>query len=221
MQPARLIPIPVDHLIAETAAFPLASEESLRRAVTALDGSLGGDTGELWRAAEGVLVGHFPGFSVDEAVAVRDRTWFGQERGRVPLHQLLRRLATEALEVAGCRAVPRLPDTRLADAPHKALLAVQRRWWRWVAFALPPDLLLAAVGRGDDGPTEVQLLSPALENMLADRGFAETHLHLGAAIDFPSLWVRAQHFVAERTFDEIRWSVPAPPCPKGGNCPRG
>jgi hypothetical protein len=219
MQPARLIPIPVDHLIAETAAFPLAGEMALRRAVTALDGSMNGDTGDLWRAAEGALVGHFPGYSVDEAVAVRDRVWFGQQRGRVPLHQLLRRLAAEALECAGCRAVPRLPDTRLADVPHQALLAVQRRWWRWLCFALPPDLLLAAICSRTEGPTEVQLLSPALENLLADRGFAETHLHLGAAIHFPAFWVRTQHVVAERTFDENSMISPGAALSEGKELP--
>jgi len=53
--------------------------------------------------------------------------------------------------------------------------------------ALPPDLLRAARGvvDPDDNPFS---LSSAMEQLLKDQGFAETHLHLGAALDFPLAW---------------------------------
>ena len=93
MQPTRQIGIPLDHVIAELAAFPLAGEAALQLAITALDARLQGKTGTLWRAAEHSAVGHFPGFSVDEVVAIRDRSWFGSKRGEVPLQPLHRYLA--------------------------------------------------------------------------------------------------------------------------------
>ena len=86
--------IPVDHVIAETAAFPLASEASLRLRPTGLDAELSGTTRDLWREAESRLLGSFPAFSVDEAVAVRDLVWFGGRSGmRIGLPEYLRRVA--------------------------------------------------------------------------------------------------------------------------------
>jgi hypothetical protein len=53
--------------------------------------------------------------------------------------------------------------------------------------ALPPDLLRVARGivdaDGDPFP-----LNPVIQQVLRDRGFAETHLHLGASPDFSLAW---------------------------------
>jgi hypothetical protein len=199
MQSTRLVGIPLDHAVAEMAAFPLASEAALRQAVTLLDPALKDGTGPLWRQAEQEVLGHFPGFSVDEVVALRDKMWFGSAERIVPLHAYLRRLAAEFLERQGNEAVPHLPVDPHRDDRDSALRQTRaRRQWCWLAFALPADLLLAALGDERGGPDEVRLLTPALERLLQDRGYAETHLHVGAAVDFPLLWLAALHAIADR-----------------------
>jgi hypothetical protein len=110
MASARLATIPIDHLRAEIAAFPLGSEASLRLHPTALDPCLptGLDpTAPLWRAAEHELLAAFPGFSVDEGVAWRDRLWFAEgSHAPVPLASYLRRIAGMFLRVVGPAAIP-------------------------------------------------------------------------------------------------------------------
>lgn len=64
--------------------------------------SLDGSTVDLWRAAEAEILGRIPAFSVDDAVALRDRVWLsgGPEEDpprRVPLHRYLRSLAESYL----------------------------------------------------------------------------------------------------------------------------
>ena len=111
--------IPVDHVIAETAAFPLASEASLRLRPTGLDAELSGTTRDLWREAESRLLGSFPAFSVDEAVAVRDLVWFGGRSGmRIGLPEYLRRVAGLYLLKVGDSAVPTLPVSSENAAPE-------------------------------------------------------------------------------------------------------
>ncbi|MFO0868347.1 MAG: hypothetical protein U0935_05315 [Pirellulales bacterium] len=203
MQPVRQVGIPLDHVAAEMAAFPLASLEALRLGTIQLDPALTSETCRLWRAAEEVTVGRFPGFSLDEVVAIRDLLWFGEQRRPSPLHVVLRRLAAWALEYAGHAALPRLPEMLRAPQRNSAPdFALARRWWRWLTFALPTDLLLAALqhpSRPGEGPDATLLLAPQLGRRLSDAGFAETHLHVGAAIEFPLLWVRALHTIARPT----------------------
>lgn len=76
MGASRLAGVPINHFIAEMAAFPLASEHALRLATTELDPNLGQGTAELWRGAERQILGASPAFSVDETVAIRDSLWF-------------------------------------------------------------------------------------------------------------------------------------------------
>jgi hypothetical protein len=98
---SRLAGIPIDHAVAELAAFPLASEAAFEIGVTHLDPLLqeqrpsGKATQQLWRQAERHFLGGFPAFSVEEAVAIRDRLWFGvappassQSRSRMAHGQL-------------------------------------------------------------------------------------------------------------------------------------
>jgi hypothetical protein len=65
-----------------------------------------------------------------------------------------------------------------------------------MTFALPQDLLLAAHGASHD---QVDCVAPLLRRSLEDRGFAETHLHLKAAIEFPTLWASLQRALAEES----------------------
>jgi hypothetical protein len=203
---ARIAGIPVDHVVAEMAAFPLTSPAALELGLAEFDPLLGGDTQRLWRAAEGHMLGAFPSFSVDEAVTIRDAIWFANQVYRpVSMAEYLRLLAGWFLEPRGPVAVPRLPSEVVGGGDGQPSRdAAARRLWRWLSFALPPDLLLAALapsaaspqGPGGIGeaalmtaPGEVETVSPVLARILEDRGYAETHCHIGAALDFSELWV--------------------------------
>jgi hypothetical protein len=215
MSTARLTAVPIDHIIAELAAFPLASAATLRLHCVCLDPALQGATAALWRQTENHLLGSYPGFSVDELVAMRDRIWFNDPLevhrrtrqgvpaansmdGKIPLHQYLRALARGHLEVHGDLAVPRLPpDDWSGRYDQRAPAAVARTAWRWLTLALPPDLLLAALGTVENGPHYVETLSPTLAQHLKEQGFAETHLHVGAGLDFPLLWNAVLRSIAD------------------------
>ncbi|MGH8657203.1 MAG: hypothetical protein ACREV4_01580 [Gammaproteobacteria bacterium] len=199
MNSARLAAIPIDHVVAEMAAIPLASEAALRFAVIELDPELKGNSSALWRAAERHTLGSFPAFSIDEAVAIRDALWFGGAASRpVPLHVYLGRLARQFLEARGPIAAPALDTAPHARGPSdlEPRAARARAAWRWLSFALPPDLLLAALSDPRRSPVDIALLAPTLSQQLADRGYAEVHLHIGAALEFPLMWLSALWAVA-------------------------
>ncbi len=212
---SRIAHIPIDHIIAEMAAFPLASNDALELGLTELSPLLRDETGELWRRAERHLLGGSPAFSVDEAVASRDALWFHHDPASplptrdIPLHQYVDHLAQEYLEIRGSTATPRCPESsdipRQSDCLYKPL--ARRAWW-WLTVALPPDLLLAARYDGGHRPDCIVPLSPALAQHLHDAGYAETHLHLGAAIDFPLLWVAALVRIADSNLEPDAFSGP-------------
>ncbi|MCA9671383.1 MAG: hypothetical protein KC503_37555 [Myxococcales bacterium] len=155
-------------------------------------------TRKLWRAAEGKLLTAFPAFSVDETVAIRDWLWFPEQGASVSIAAYLRALARRLFVASGSVASPRAPDlqdesmeaVRHSDVPG----ARSRRFLRWLSFALPPHLLLAV---HPDKPLHVDVLTPSLDRMLADHGFAEPHLHVGAGLRFEDLWVSALVSVSE------------------------
>lgn len=200
MTSPRAAALPFNHLLAEMAALPLASRSALELVVTRLDPALRhSHTCALWRAAERVLLTSFPGVSVDEVVAVRDRLWFrsttpslpAEPSGVVPLHRYLGDLAGQFLQSNGNAITPALPHDLGFDSlsGRRADGIDARQMWRWLSFALPPDLLIGAC---DTPAVSVNLLSPTLEHQLRS-GLAETHLHVGAAIEFPVLWVGLLH----------------------------
>jgi hypothetical protein len=191
---ARTAVLPFDHLAAELVAFPLCSEAALTMAVTHLDPTLDADTGRLWRAAERDLVTSSPGMSLDELTAMRDDCWFAglgrggdpRQRPPRPLHHHLADAARRPLAVLepALRAVAP-PVVRGPQTPGPPY-AQARSAWMWLTFALPADLLLALCGRPGWIP-ERPPLSPPIRDLLA-RGFAETHLHAGASLDFATVW---------------------------------
>ena len=195
----RLAAIPVDHLFAEMTAFPLASESAFALGVRELDPKLGGASRGLWRAAEQELIRASPSVSLDEIIALRDQLWFqdGESGQRVPLHKYLRRIAHRKLEVVGAMAAPVLPPDRSGPGESMSRAARGRQAWRWLSFALPPDLLVAGLWTGTARPLRVNLLAPQLSQRLADHGFAEPHLHVGAGLDFPLLWISALRRLAD------------------------
>lgn len=187
--------IPLDHLRVELAAYPLVSESALRLALVELDPRLEADsTREIWRAAERDILTAGPSFSLDEILAIRDERWFDGALSRPrPLAAYLQALAHHWLisegEVANARPVLLDPGSDGLGSDDGCQAARGRRRWRWVSFALPPDLLLAAL---DDplgtGPVRIANLSPVLGAALAN-GFAEPHLHMKAGLTFEDLWV--------------------------------
>lgn len=78
-----------------------------------------------------------------------------------------------------------------------SLQARARRFWRWLSFALPPDLLLAALPASNGAAEAIDLVAPVLKQNLQDQGYAETHMHIGAALDFSLLWLSALRAIAD------------------------
>lgn len=105
MSAPRLAAIPFEHLEAEIAAFPLASEASIRLGEMSLNPLVSGHDA-LWRAAERELMEALPSVSLDEAVAIRDKPWFssantGQHWRPVEMGSYLRQLAETYLDDRG------------------------------------------------------------------------------------------------------------------------
>lgn len=206
MGSSRLAGIPIDHLRAEVFAFPLASEAAFRigGGLTSLDPGMNGQTRRLWRAAETAVLAGFPGFGVDEAVTIRDRIWFPTTTGfERPLGDYLSRVAKILLDVHGSTAVPACNVDPRGQGFEKGLSQVRARQnWRWVSFAVPPDLLLGALGDKDRGPGRIDTISKRLSTILNDSGYAETHLHVGAGLDFPAYWISALNSLPDSGFQK-------------------
>lgn len=185
---ARTAVLPFDHLASELVAFPLCSESALADPLTHLDPALTDGTGRLWRTAERELLASAPGISLDELIAMRDDYWFGgPDRIRPrPLHHHLAAAAQRHLGALGGGLGTRLPEQVRGPLSLSPAHAQARRAWMWLTFALPADLMLALCGAGAWVP-EPDLLSPQVRELLS-RGFAETHLHMGASFDFPTVW---------------------------------
>lgn len=195
MSAPRLATIPFEHIEAEVAVFPLASEISFRLGTTSLNPLVSRDN-VLWRAAEKGVIAALPSLPLDEALAIRDKVWFGassltpESLGQyhnlfetVSLVSYLRRLAEDYLDAQG-RPVE---VVRTEADTHERAGAEGRLRWSWMCQAFPPDLLRVARQVVDPDANPLPL-SPAIGTMLRDSGFAETHLHLGAALDFSLAW---------------------------------
>ena len=184
---ARTAHLPFDHLFAELAAFPLASESALAHPLTHLDPAMSAATRRLWRAAERELLAAAPGVSLDDLVALRDGSWFAEDDGSPrPLQAFLRHVALRHLEYLGAGVGPRRPPPLDGPIAARPAHAQARQSWLWLTFALPEDLLMAMAAR-DGWIPRPDLLTPAVRDLLA-RGFAETHLHVGASLDFRCVW---------------------------------
>lgn len=194
MSAPRLATIPFEHVEAELAAFPLASETSFRLGATSLSPLVGSNV--LWRAAEKELMETLPSFPLDEAATIRDKLWFNSSSLQqehlsldrklsepVSLLSHVRRLAESYLDAHG-RPVAEITssDVKSGRAGSEARLR-----WSWMCQALPPDLLRTARGIVD-ADADPFPLNPVIKQILQDGGFAETHLHLGAAVDFSLVW---------------------------------
>ena len=194
--------VPVEHLMAELSALPISSAASLQTSTILLDVSLNGATGQLWRDTERDLVNTFPSFSLDELVSHRDWLWFDNtdkhKRSEVYLSQYLQRVAQATMSFSGNVFRPELPPwaTEKSIGSSTSTDAQARRFWRWVSFSLPSDLLMAAHPSAQGNSNQIELVSPLLSRILHDHGYVEPHMHVGAAIDFPLLWISTLHALA-------------------------
>ena len=196
----RRAAIPFEHVEAELAAFPIASEAGFRSALIELPAVTSRRSDEngtdLFRSAEKEILASAPSVPLDELLAIRDRLWFGSMSDlvggvrSVPLVQYLRGLAADYLDPQGRPAECPTEDDVLQGPSPQA-----RVRWSWLCRALPPDLVRVArnIGPADDSPFS---LNPVVERLLREDGYAETHLHLGAAADFSLLWSNLMHALA-------------------------
>ena len=211
----RLAAIPFEHIEAEVAAFPIASEASFRSPPVFLDPATFRQK-DLWRAAEREILGSIPAVPLDEFVAIRDRLWFGETpdpgraEPRISLVSYFRQLLEQYLDSQG-----RPVDQSSPSAGNGGPSPEARLQWSWLCRALPPDLLRAArgIGTADDSPFP---LSPDVGRLLRENGFAETHLHLGVAADFSLLWANLMHALAVEEVPKDSLASPGA-CFKDGN----
>ena len=163
---------------------------------------------ELSRSAEREILASVPSVPLDEFVAIRDRLWFGSDpwpdsdAQPVPLVLYLRRLADDYLDDQGRPVdLPSENNGRQYPSPRA------RARWSWLCRALPSDLVRVArdIGPADDSPFS---LSPAVDRLLGENGYAETHLHLGAAADFSLLWANLMHALAVEEVSESSFASP-------------
>jgi hypothetical protein len=191
----RLAAIAFEHIEAELAVFPFASEASFHLGTSALD-PIVSQNDVLWRAAEREIIGALPSLPLDEASSIRDKLWFGSpvssdpaanERSvlkePVSLVSYLRRLANTYIDSQG-----RPIDVSGSEASSDGGFGPEGRLrWAWMCQAFPADLLRTARSVVDPAANPL-VLSPSIETMLRDKGFAETHQHLGASLDFSLAW---------------------------------
>ena len=103
-------------------------------------------------------------------------------QGPIPLSHYVRRLSEQYLDSAG-----RPVEAPTSGAQPPSATGAARLRWSWLCRALPTDLVRTVRGvvSADENAFS---LSPAVERLLGEEGYAETHLHVGAAPDFPLLW---------------------------------
>jgi len=205
--------IPIEFLVAKIVAFPLASVYSFEHPITCFDPKFERDgMKQLWRSAESHIIQAVPDISIDMVLAIRDQFWFGKNLDKEnDFSSFLKRSAEKLFEVRGSVAVPKVvgDGESLIKREHQ-IASVSRRnnTLRWFSFELPMDLLLGALGSSSGPPSEVDYLSPQLFRSLKDKGFAETHLHGGASLEFPDFWVTTLCRLADSKLNDDAFKSP-------------
>jgi len=186
---SRVNSFSLDYLAAEIAAFPMASVASLRLGIVELNPALKDyKTKSLWREAEAYIAANRPSVSLDEAVLIRDSTWFshvprGAHSGTVALTDVLGGIASDLLRVDGRAAIPQY------SGKHKNPRSAARQRFMWHEFSIPRSLLLASLEHKAGRFLAIDDLDNPLRHLLLKHGFAETHVHLGAALSFEHVWL--------------------------------
>ncbi|HKU75030.1 MAG TPA: hypothetical protein VJR02_14050 [Pyrinomonadaceae bacterium] len=211
MTSLRLARIPFEHIEAELAAFPLSSEASFGFASTSLNPRASSDGEALWRAAERAIL-RTPSIPLDEVISVRDMVWFDSStlnqartleeriKEEVPLWQYLKRLSARYLDQNGD------PKAEGLGPPSSVGPEIGRLRWSWLCQALPPDLIRTA--RGIEQPDQDPFVLDNDVKSKLDQGFAETHLHLGAALDFSLAWAALMRALANKKSNHSDFESP-------------
>lgn len=186
--------VPLIHLASEIAAAPFANELAFNHALVRLVPTTGTTTTDasqdttstalLWRSVETELRKQTPGVTLDELTSLRDHLWFGCEVAPVAIADLPRRYAAD-LVAWFAHELHRGPARDIEDSVRVRLAL------RWLRLALPRDYF--------DTGHEPQL-SSLVKNLL-EGGFAETHLHLGGALEFAQVW----NVLLELVQHKIEW----------------
>lgn len=190
----------IEYLVAEIVAFPLSSVSAFENPVIDLSPDLENkNMRKIWRDTETHMVQAVPDISIDMVLAIRDQFWFGKKNDRTAVYEYLKWVAKEFLEVRGSVAVPKVVGNREKNWKKNLISTASRRnsTLRWFSFSLPMDLFLGAFGDSNP-PLTIDYLSPQLMRNLKDKGFAETHLHIGAALEFPEFWVTTLDRLADK-----------------------
>ena len=198
MSRERLSPIPTGLLEVNVAAFPIACEAAFTLWPMSLDPNSSDVTGSasFRRAAEAELLGTFTGIRVEHVSAIRDLEWFGAPGSPArPLTAWFRDLATRYLEPRGTTFAPVRRRTDDADP-------------RWIVRVLPPDLLAAGLWQGAARPVRLDDCPPPTALNLREAGFAETHLHIGAGLEFGSHWIGTLSTLLDTGADLDRFRSP-------------
>ncbi|MGE3725103.1 MAG: hypothetical protein AB7I41_06105 [Candidatus Sericytochromatia bacterium] len=137
-----------------------------------------------WSEDEHKLASKLPGISLESLQGIRDDIWqLNTITANHSYLRILRQTAQKHLSTQGASAS--LFIEQLSSSSESESVSL----WRWLNFALPSDLLLAALGLNE--PYEITSSSPLLEQHWLEHGLAQIHVHLGAETDFPTYWASA------------------------------
>ena len=181
---------PHDQLLAELAAYPLTSEASFDLCATQLARD-SKETHSLTLRLERELLPRHPGISVERLRLLQEQAWFGNDVEKQPLS-----LVSHILRLAQHHLAPAGPRVRLRDDCYPEQHALS---WLWLVRYIPADLLVAArYAQLQEIPADAHVLlsSPQLREILQEP-CAETHLHLGAALSFPTIWTGLVYALAQ------------------------
>ncbi len=201
-------------IVAKVAAIPLVSDLAFSRAVTELRMDNEGFQKVLWKHEKRRLAEAFPDYANSTLDATRDLVWFGDplpedKRGGITLVQYLRKLSHQMLSFDGKAYHPRLPSWAVDSSTGETAIRA-RLLWRMISRLLPPDLLLSAYANTNTEIAQVELVGPIVARMLDDRGYAESHLRIGASVTFNTLWIRLQHTLADPLLHDTTFFGPDP-----------
>lgn len=169
-------------IVAWTESWPLVSEFAFRRCFTTFDDRA--PTEAMFDELTEWLRPRARGHSLETLHLIREQVWPPHTDRGASMASWLRTLADRYLECDGAVVRVRGPGPGVDDSSDRPTMA---RRWRALTLMLPEDLLVGACARDRVGGSGVSLLSDHLQRLL-HRGAAETHVHLGGATHFATLW---------------------------------
>ncbi len=216
--------LPYEYLLASIGSSPFNSEQVFELGASRSDCARIGFSETIWRTIERDLLQRNSRYILDELLYIRD--WFWAEpvnqatsKDSVKLNDsatprtnlfLWRRLCEKFLNSQGDFALPRycglLNQLGKNSSDNDSLGA--RSHWRWLSFLLPEDSLLIGLWGKNARPTEVRSLPHQLTEVLKRSGFAEIHLHLGASVSFPDIWIGTSRQIGTTSINRSSFQTP-------------